>query len=56
MAVPKRQHTKARTGKRRFNASKAFRLQDLIKCFNCGKLKENHVACPNCGSYKKAAK
>jgi ribosomal protein L32 len=27
-------------------------LGNLMKCVNCGKLKESHRACPYCGQYK----
>ncbi len=51
MAVPKKKHTPARGGKRR-GGHKKTAIPQLIKCSNCKKLKERHIACPHCGQYK----
>lgn len=47
--LPKRKHTKARTGLRRGGQPK-MALGNLVTCKNCGKLKEGHRTCPECGS------
>ncbi|HJY98874.1 MAG TPA: 50S ribosomal protein L32 [Patescibacteria group bacterium] len=49
--LPKRKHTRSRTGMRRGGQPK-LKLANLVKCGNCGKLRENHKACPYCGFYK----
>lgn len=50
--LPKKKHTKAATGKRRGGQPK-LKLGNLVKCANCGKLREGHRACPYCGYYGK---
>lgn len=52
--VPKKRHTRARTGKRRGNIK--LSVPNLSKCANCGELKKSHMACPNCGKTAKEAK
>ncbi|HKC04479.1 MAG TPA: 50S ribosomal protein L32 [Patescibacteria group bacterium] len=49
--LPKRKHTHSRTGIRRGGQPK-LTLGNLMKCANCGKLRESHRACPYCGFYK----
>jgi len=49
--LPKKKHTRSRSNKRRFVAMKAS-VGAIVKCPNCGKLKEPHRACPSCGHYK----
>lgn len=49
--LPKRKHTRARTGLRRGGQPK-LKLGNLLNCKNCGKLRESHFACPYCGFYK----
>ncbi|MBI4153445.1 50S ribosomal protein L32 [Candidatus Woesebacteria bacterium] len=51
--LPKKKHTRARSNKRRFVAMKAS-LGALVKCVNCGKLRQPHRACPHCGHYGEA--
>jgi large subunit ribosomal protein L32 len=50
MGVPKQKHTKSRRDKRRMH----IHLQGaaLVKCPKCGKPKNPHAVCPNCGFYK----
>ncbi|HLE48595.1 MAG TPA: 50S ribosomal protein L32 [Patescibacteria group bacterium] len=48
--LPKRRHTRSRSGKRRGN--KRAILPQLTKCPSCKKLKLPHKACPYCGFYK----
>ncbi|MFI5241174.1 MAG: 50S ribosomal protein L32 [Microgenomates group bacterium] len=50
--LPKRKHTRARSGKRRGGQPK-LSLPNLSKCVSCGKLREPHRACPYCGHYGK---
>ncbi|MBI2268457.1 MAG: 50S ribosomal protein L32 [Candidatus Blackburnbacteria bacterium] len=49
--LPKRRHTKSRTGKRR--ANKKLLLPNLSACPSCKKLKRPHMICPHCGYYGK---
>lgn len=49
MAVPKRKHSNARTGKRR--AHDAVRPPQLSYCARCGQANPSHVVCSNCGYY-----
>ncbi|MEK7550496.1 MAG: 50S ribosomal protein L32 [Patescibacteria group bacterium] len=49
--LPKKKHTKSRTGKRRGGQAK-MSLPNLSKCSNCGHLRQSHMACPECGHYK----
>ncbi|MFZ5932497.1 MAG: 50S ribosomal protein L32 [Patescibacteria group bacterium] len=48
--LPKKKHTRARSGKRRAKAM-AVSLGALTKCAHCGKLRQPHRACPYCGHY-----
>ncbi|HAU65502.1 TPA: 50S ribosomal protein L32 [Candidatus Woesebacteria bacterium] len=48
--LPKRKHTRSRSNIRRGGQPK-ISLGNLVKCSNCGKLKESHRACPYCGLY-----
>ncbi|HAZ62075.1 MAG TPA: 50S ribosomal protein L32 [Armatimonadetes bacterium] len=50
MAVPKRKTSKARK-RRRFAYWKA-EAPRTIRCRSCGGLRQPHVACPYCGTYK----
>lgn len=50
--LPKRKHTRARTGLRRNAATNKFAIPALVKCTNCGELKYPHTACKFCGKYK----
>ena len=50
MAVPKRRHSKARTGQRRSHYK--ARTLTLARCSNCGAVRLAHNACPKCGYYK----
>jgi len=49
-ALPKKKHSKSRTGKRRW--AKKFAPPNLSTCPNCKKEKLPHIVCPNCGYYK----
>lgn len=48
--LPKKKHSHGRTTRRRstFKAS----ISAISKCPSCGKLREPHMACPHCGTYK----
>ncbi|OGM57613.1 50S ribosomal protein L32 [Candidatus Woesebacteria bacterium RIFCSPHIGHO2_12_FULL_46_16] len=48
--LPKKKHTRSRTGKRRARTM-AFKIGSSVKCENCGKLRFPHRACPHCGAY-----
>jgi large subunit ribosomal protein L32 len=50
MAVPARRVSKARRDKRRNNLWK-ITGPSLVKCSNCGELKESHRLCRACGYY-----
>ncbi|MBU2025611.1 MAG: 50S ribosomal protein L32 [Patescibacteria group bacterium] len=50
MPVPKQKHSKSRTRRRR--SHQALKPKQLVKCGNCGKMKQNHTLCGNCGYYK----
>ncbi|MCK4588706.1 50S ribosomal protein L32 [Candidatus Woesebacteria bacterium] len=50
MAVPKKKHTRSRSGKRR--GPKKLKLPNLSPCPSCKKLRESHKACPHCGFYR----
>lgn len=50
MALPKRRHSNARTGKRR--AHDALTPPGVVTCPNCRELKLPHRACPSCGYYR----
>lgn len=50
MPNPKRRHSKSRTRKRRAHFKAA--MPSLSTCANCGEVKLQHRACPNCGFYK----
>lgn len=50
MALPKRRHSNARTGKRR--AHDALTRPGVVACPNCRELKLPHRACPSCGYYR----
>ena len=50
MAVPARRVSKARRDKRRNNVWK-ISAPALVKCPNCGELKEAHRLCRACGYY-----
>ncbi|MAG59927.1 50S ribosomal protein L32 [Candidatus Woesebacteria bacterium] len=45
--LPKRRHTKSRTGKRR--GAKKLTLPNLSYCPQCKKPKLPHILCPHCG-------
>ncbi len=49
MALPKRQHSKARSRKRRTHQKLIVPL--LVECKECRKLKISHMVCPFCGYY-----
>lgn len=50
MALPKRRHSKSRTGKRR--AHDALKGPSLSVCPQCHEPKLPHFACPSCGTYR----
>ena len=50
MAVPARRVSKARRDKRRNNVWK-LNTPAIVKCSNCGELKEAHRLCRACGYY-----
>lgn len=50
MAVPKRRHSKSRTGKRR--STWTLRAVNTVRCSQCHEPKLSHRACPSCGSYR----
>ena len=50
MALPKRRHSNARTGKRRTHWK--LDAPSVGHCPNCDQPKMPHRACPNCGYYK----
>jgi len=49
-ALPKKKLSSSRRRKRM--ATKKYTASILIKCSNCGKLKQSHIVCPHCGYYK----
>jgi len=49
-ALPKKKHSKSRTGKRRW--SQKFAAPNVSICPNCKKEKLPHTVCPHCGYYK----
>jgi large subunit ribosomal protein L32 len=49
-ALPKKKHSKSRTGKRRW--AKKFDVPIFSICPNCKKEKLPHQVCLNCGFYK----
>ena len=49
--LPKKKHTKSRSGMRRAGQSKVG-LPNLMACKSCGKLRMSHTACSFCGFYK----
>ncbi len=56
-AVPKRKSTKARTSRRykTFVGKNQTRLRNMIQlvnCSNCGKKRQLHHVCTNCGMYR----
>lgn len=53
--LPKRKHTKARTGLRKNAATNRLSIPALVKCANCGELKFPHTVCKFCGKYKAEA-
>ncbi|OGG06333.1 50S ribosomal protein L32 [Candidatus Gottesmanbacteria bacterium RIFCSPHIGHO2_01_FULL_42_12] len=48
--LPKRRLSTARQGNRR--ASFSVKTAGLAKCAHCGKLKQGHTRCKECGFYK----
>jgi large subunit ribosomal protein L32 len=50
MALPKRRHSKSRTGKRR--AHDALTAPSLSVCPQCHEPKLPHFVCPSCGTYR----
>ncbi|HBL51613.1 MAG TPA: 50S ribosomal protein L32 [Candidatus Blackburnbacteria bacterium] len=50
--LPKKKHTRARTGKRRGDHKVA--LPNLSVCPSCKKLKLQHMVCPHCGYHYKS--
>lgn len=50
MPNPKRRHSKARSAKRRTHYKAVS--PSISTCSNCGEIKLQHRACPNCGAYK----
>lgn len=57
MAVPKKKVSIAKKKQRtstwkRLKIVKMIKKLSLVKCPNCGKLKQNHHVCPFCGFYK----
>ncbi|MCA9269676.1 MAG: 50S ribosomal protein L32 [Pirellulales bacterium] len=49
MAVPKRKHSNARSGKRR--SHDFIKGKQLASCPQCSMKIPTHVVCPNCGHY-----
>lgn len=49
MALPKRQHSKSRSRKKRTHQKLTIPL--LVECKECRKLKLSHMVCPFCGYY-----
>ena len=52
MAVPKKRHSNARSGKRRAHHAlkgAVTRMQNIVQCKNCGKYNLAHRAC-RCGA------
>jgi ribosomal protein L32 len=50
--LPKKKHTRGRSGRRHGGQAK-MALPNLMKCTNCGKLRQSHTACTYCGHYGK---
>jgi len=50
MALPKRQHSRSRGGKRR--AHDFLTPTNVVACPNCQEPKLPHRVCPSCGMYK----
>ena len=50
-ALPKQKPSTRRQGKRR--AVIKLKLPTLVECRHCGSKKKPHIACPECGKYKK---
>ncbi|MBI2007498.1 MAG: 50S ribosomal protein L32 [Candidatus Blackburnbacteria bacterium] len=48
--VPKKKHTRGRTGRRRLHVKLA--LPNLSPCPSCKKSRLSHRTCPHCGYYK----
>ncbi len=51
MAVPKHKQSKQRSRTRNSANSKKV-APTLVECPTCHELKQPHVVCPKCGSYK----
>ncbi|MFC1625448.1 50S ribosomal protein L32 [Patescibacteria group bacterium] len=49
--LPKKKHTKGRSGRRRGGQVKTA-IPNLSRCPKCKKLKQSHQACRYCGFYK----
>ena len=57
MAVPRKKISIAKKHQRTstwrtLKIKKMMKKISLVKCPNCGELKQNHHVCPNCGYYK----
>jgi large subunit ribosomal protein L32 len=50
--LPKKKHSKSRTGKRR--SHDALRTTALVECPSCHAMRQPHRVCPSCGKYKGA--
>jgi large subunit ribosomal protein L32 len=50
MGLPKRRHSRSRSGKRR--AQQGLVLPSLSTCPQCQEPKLPHRVCPHCGTYK----
>ncbi|MBI4029234.1 MAG: 50S ribosomal protein L32 [Candidatus Blackburnbacteria bacterium] len=51
--LPKKKHTRSRTGKRRGHIK--LSLPNLSTCPKCKKMKLPHVVCPHCGYHHKTS-
>jgi large subunit ribosomal protein L32 len=50
MPVPRRRHSKSRSGSAR--AHKKLHPPQTLKCGNCGETRLPHRICQNCGQYQ----
>lgn len=50
--LPKKKHSRSRSGKRANAVTNKSSIPALVKCSNCGNLKYPHTLCESCGSYR----
>ncbi|HOK23511.1 MAG TPA: 50S ribosomal protein L32 [Candidatus Hydrothermia bacterium] len=50
MPAPRRKHSRARSRKRRTHYK--VKVNEFVKCPNCGEPILPHTVCPHCGYYK----